>query len=623
MKIINQTFFSGSIQVWEGVELISFYNFFNMCKRGAKKGGWVVRWLGSGVVWWRQSRGIAGWGGLVVTVLLLSCRSEPTGPPYESQLAAQFDTTAVATAHPLASEVGADILRAGGNAIDAAVATQFALAVVYPRAGNIGGGGFLVLRLADGTAAALDYRERAPAAATRDMYLDAEGNPIDSLSRSGHWAVGVPGTVSGLAMAHERYGSLPWAQLVQPAVDLAREGFALSATEAERFRDYHDYFVHYNPTPNAFTGRSDWQAGMLFMQPDLAQTLERIRDRGAAGFYAGETADLLVAEMQRGGGLITHEDLRDYAALWREPIRSDYHDYQIIGMPPPSSGGVAVAQLLRLSDNYPLAEYGFHSTETIHLMAEIERRVYADRAKHLGDADFYPVPLDTLLDEGYLRRRMQSFDPLAASRSDSLAAGQFLMPESFETTHTSIVDAERNAVSVTTTLNLNFGSKVLVAGGGFFLNDEMDDFSAKPGTPNYFGLVGAEANAIAPGKRMLSSMSPTIVERDGELFLVLGAPGGSTIITAVYQVFLNIATFGMTTEEAVAAGRFHHQWLPDVLRTEEDVLPDSTVAALEALGHTVEQRGRMAVIKAIQVLPDGTLSVAADPRNPDDDVAGF
>ena len=566
----------------------------------------------------------AGWWlGILLGLALVSCRTERPPAPYATQLSARFDSAAVATAHPLASEVGADILRAGGNAIDAAVATQFALAVVYPRAGNIGGGGFMIIRRNDGTAAALDYRERAPAAATRDMYLDAEGNPVDSLSREGHRAVGVPGTVHGLALAHQRFGRLPWERLVQPAVDLARRGFALTPTEAERFRNYHEDFVHHNPAPNAFTAKSAWRSGDTFVQPDLARTLERIRDRGAPGFYTGETAELFVAEMARGGGLITHQDLVDYRAVWRTPIRSEYHNYHIIGMPPPSSGGVAVAQLLRISDNYPLTDYGFHTPRSVHLMAEAERRVYADRAQHLGDMDFYPVPLDTLLDEAYLRRRMQSFDPQRASVSDSLAAGQFLLPESFETTHTSIIDAERNAVSVTTTLNLNFGSKVLVAGAGFFLNDEMDDFSAKPGVPNYFGLVGAEANAIAPGKRMLSSMAPTIVERDGELFLVLGAPGGSTIITAVYQVFLNIAAFGMTPEAAVAAGRFHHQWLPDVLRAEEGTFSGATVAALENLGHTVEQRGRMAVIKAIQVLPDGTLAAAADPRNPDDDVAGY
>ena len=542
---------------------------------------------------------------------------------YDTQLSEKFNSAAVATAHPLSSEVGKEILQRGGNAIDAAVASQFALAVVYPRAGNLGGGGFMIIRLKDGTAAALDYRETAPAAADADMYLDENGDPIDSLSRSGHWAVGVPGTVAGLERAHQKYGRLPWAEVVQPSIDLARRGFRLSATEAERFNRYYEDFKHYNPIPNAFTQTSNWQAGDLFKQPDLARTLKRIRNHGSAGFYSGKTADLLVAEMQRGGGLITLDDLKAYQAKWRDPIRSEYQDYQIIGMPPPSSGGVAIAQLLRISDNYPLADYGFHTPQTIHLMSEIERRVYADRAQYLGDRDFYPVPLDTLLDENYLRGRMKSFNPKRASTSDSIAAGIFLLPESFETTHTSIVDAERNAVSVTTTLNLNFGSKVLVAGGGFFLNDEMDDFSAKPGVPNYFGLVGAEANAIAPGKRMLSSMSPTIIEREGELFMVIGAPGGSTIITAVYQVFLNVATFGMPVDRAVAAGRFHHQWLPDQIRSEADVFPDSTLQTLRSMGHEVEQRGRMAVIKAIQILPDGTIHAAADPRNPDDDVAGY
>ena len=559
---------------------------------------------------------------LIVLSFLLGCRTEQPPFEYATERSTLFDTAAVSCAHPLASAVGEDILRAGGNAVDAAVAVQFALAVVYPRAGNIGGGGFMVIRLNSGEAAALDYRERAPAAASRDMYLDAEGDPIDSLSRSGHWSVGVPGTVAGMVTAHERYGSLDWSQLVQPAIELARAGFRLSATEAERFQEYREEFLRYHADESVFL-KEQWRPGDLLVQTDLAESLERIRDQQAAGFYEGRTAELLVAEMQRGGGLITTTDLQEYRAVWREPIRGTYHNYELLSMPPPSSGGVALAQLLQISDNFPLASHGFHSPAAIHLMAEAERRVYADRANYLGDPDFVAIPLDTLLNEEYLRRRMAGFDPLRAGTSDSIQAGSFLMPESFETTHTSVVDGERNAVSVTTTLNLNFGSKVLVQGGGFFLNDEMDDFSAKPGTPNYFGLVGAEANAIAPGKRMLSSMSPTIVTREGELFLVLGAPGGSTIITAVYQVFLNIAAFGLPADEAVDAGRFHHQWLPDQIRVEEDALPEATIQALRDLGHEVEVRGKMAVIKAIQVLPDGRLHAVADGRNPDDDVAGY
>lgn len=552
----------------------------------------------------------------------LGCRSDPTPFDYLTEQSMLFDTAAVSCAHPLASEVGADILRAGGNAADAAVAVQFALAVVYPRAGNLGGGGFMVIRLNNGEATALDYRERAPAAAARDMYLDADGNPIDSLSRSGHLSVGVPGTVAGMVAAHARYGSLPWADLVQPAIELARRGFRLSPTEAERFNEYQEEFARYHAPGSVFL-KDEWRPGDRLKQEHLAETLERIRDNRRGGFYTGRTAELLVEEMQRGGGLITTADLKNYQAVWRNPVRGTYHNYELISMPPPSSGGVALAQLLQISDDYPLASLGFHSPEAIHLMAEAERRVYADRAEYLGDPDYFPIPLDTLLNEDYLRLRMADFDPKQAGTSERVRAGQFAMPESFETTHTSVVDGERNAVSVTTTLNLNFGSKVLVRGAGFFLNDEMDDFSAKPGTPNYFGLIGAEANAIAPGKRMLSSMSPTIVTREGELFLVLGAPGGSTIITSVYQVFLNIAAFGLPADEAVEAGRFHHQWLPDQIRIEEGALPEATITRLRSMGHEIEERGRMAVVKAIQVLPDGKLHAVADGRNPDDDVAGF
>ncbi|RMF22066.1 MAG: gamma-glutamyltransferase, partial [Bacteroidetes bacterium] len=344
---------------------------------------------------------------------------------------------------------------------------------------------------------------------------------------------------------------------------------------------------------------------------------------GFDGFYRGRTADLIVAEMERGGGLITHEDLADYRAAWRPPVEGDYKDYHIISMPPPSSGGVALLQLLTILENYPLAQWGFHSADAVHLMVEAERRVYADRAQHLGDMDFYPVPLDSLLDPNYLHLRMADFNPGKATPSDTVAAGRFqLAVESFETTHTSVVDPQGNAVSVTTTLNLNYGSKVVVQGAGFFLNDEMDDFSAKPGTPNYFGLVGAEANAIQPGKRMLSSMTPTIVEKDGRLFLVLGAPGGSTIITAVLQVFLNVVEFGLPLPEAVEAGRFHHQWLPDEIRVERDALPDSVLQELRRRGHSFREVNRMAVIKAIQVREDGRLWGAADPRNPDDHCEG-
>ncbi|MBB4078109.1 gamma-glutamyltranspeptidase/glutathione hydrolase [Lewinella aquimaris] len=553
-------------------------------------------------------------------LLFLGCRETPR-VDYEAQKSGTFPKAAIAGPHPLATEAGLDVLRRGGNAIDAAVAMQFAMAVVYPRAGNIGGGGFLVYRPADGEAITLDYREIAPAAASRDMYLDADGEVIADLSTRGHLAVGVPGTVAGIASMHERFGSLPWEELVQPAIDYASEGYRLSESEVSRLKSYHADFAAFNDqTPFS---DSTVVAGTQVQQPDLGATLIRIRDRGRAGFYEGETARLIVAEMESGGGLITAEDLRSYAPKWKAPITKDYKGYRIISMPPSSSGGVALAQMTEMLENYPLAEYGFHSPRAVQVTVEAMRRAYADRAEYLGDADFYPVPVDSLLDDHYLRARMADFRADTAGTSEAILAGPMPMKETYETTHISIVDSMGNAVSITTTLNGNFGSKVMVDGGGFFLNNEMDDFSAKPGVPNMFGLVGKEANAIQPGKRMLSSMTPTIVEQDGRLFMVLGAPGGSTIITAVLQTFLNVTEYGMDLPEAVAAPRFHHQWLPDEIKYEGGGLAKDTRDSLEALGYQFREVESMAVIKAILVMPDGTLRVAADPRNPDDDVAGY
>ena len=556
----------------------------------------------------------------LLVVLLFSCRPEPR-VDYEAHKSATFSTAAIAGPHPLATKVGLEILRKGGNAIDAAVAMQFAMAVVYPRAGNIGGGGFLVYRAADGKAITLDYRETAPAAASRDMYLDSAGNVAPDLSTRGHLAVGVPGTVAGIAAMHERFGSLPWPDLVQPAIDYATAGYRLSETEVGRLKRYHQDFLDFNDaTPFS---DSTVVAGTRVQQPELAATLTRIRNRGRAGFYDGETARLLVEEMQSGGGLITYEDLSNYTPKWKQPIAKDYKTYRILSMPPSSSGGVALAQMTEMLEAYPLAEYGFQSPRATQLTVEAMRRAYADRAEYLGDSDFYPVPVDSLLDDTYLRQRMADFRPDTAGTSTAIVAGQMAMKETFETTHISIVDSLGNAVSITTTLNGNFGSKVMVDGAGFFLNNEMDDFSAKPGVPNMFGLVGKEANAIQPGKRMLSSMTPTIIEQDGRLFLVLGAPGGSTIITAVLQTFLNVAEYGMDLPEAVAAPRFHHQWLPDQILVEPDALAGGTRDSLAALGYQFREVESMAVIKAIRVLPDGSLRAAADPRNADDDVEGY
>jgi gamma-glutamyltranspeptidase/glutathione hydrolase len=562
----------------------------------------------------------------IFSLILIStaCKHASERPPYEVVQSAVADSAMVVAEHPLAAKVGLDILRKGGNAVDAAIATQFALAVVYPRAGNIGGGGFMVVRLADGNAGALDYREKAPAAASRDMYLDAEGNVVEKMSKEGHLAVGVPGTVAGMEAAFKRYSKLQdWGQLLAPAIQLAKEGFAITESEAKRLNEYKEQFQKANADAGPFVKPAPWKMNDRLVQPALEHTLELIRDKGAAGFYEGETADRIVAEMQRGGGLITLEDLKGYEAKWRNPLVGSYKNYRIITMPPSSSGGVVLLQILHMLERFPLREYGFQSAKSVHAIVEAERRAYADRAKYLGDSDFYPVPVDSLLQPQYLATRIADFDSTKATPSGQVGPVIKTGVESYETTHTSIVDEMGNAVSVTTTLNLNYGSKVIVQGAGFFLNDEMDDFSAKPGVPNYFGLVGAEANAIQPGKRMLSSMTPTIVEKDSSLFMVVGAPGGSTIITAVLQTFLGVTEYGQSLEAAVWAPRFHHQWLPDVITCEQAAIDTTVRKQLWAMGHKLENVDRMALIKAIEVLPDGRLQGVGDNRNADDDAEGY
>ena len=560
------------------------------------------------------------WVLVIIGWLFCQCREVPK-VNYVAEKTGVFSTVGIVGPHPLATEVGLDVLRRGGNAIDAAVAVQFAMAVVYPRAGNLGGGGFLVYRGSDGRALSLDYRERAPAAADRDMYLDGAGDVLPGLSTRGHRAVGVPGTVAGIATMHERLGFLPWPVLLQPAIDLATNGYRLSAAEIGRLKRYHTDFQEFNDhTPFS---DSTAVAGTLVRQPDLAATLQRIQENGAPGFYTGHTATLIEREMQSGGGLITKTDLADYAATWREPITKAYKQYRLISMPPSSSGGVALAQMAEMLEPIPLSGYGFHSTAATHATVEAMRRAYADRAEYLGDSDYYPVPLDSLLADDYLTGRMADYRPDSASQSSAVELGLQQMKETFETTHISIIDSLGNAVSITTTLNGNFGSKVMVDGAGFFLNNEMDDFSAKPGVPNMFGLVGKEANAIQPGKRMLSSMTPTIIERDGRLFMVLGAPGGSTIITAVLQTFLNVAEYGMDLPAAVAAPRFHHQWLPDRVLHEPDAFTPQVADSLQRMGHELKEVQAMAVIKALLVRPDGKIVAAGDARNPDDDVAGY
>lgn len=523
----------------------------------------------------------------------------------------------VVTAHPEATRVGVEILRRGGTAMDAAIAVQFALAVVYPGAGNIGGGGFMIVRKADGTTATLDFREKAPALATHDMFLDSAGNVIDKLSTRGHLAAGVPGVVAGMVQAYERYGTLPFADLVQPAVDLARNGFALTSMEAEKFNGIRADVKQYSTTPPWIAERAVWEKGDTVVIGDLARTLERIRDNGRDGFYAGATAESIVIEMQRGGGLISYEDLRSYKAVWREPVVGTFKGYKIISMAPPSSGGIALLQLLQSVESYPLSDDGWNLPRTVHLMTEAERRVYADRAAHLGDPDFYTVPQKELLQPDYNRQRMSDVSPDRATPSASVQAGTILPRESEETTHFSIVDQWGNAVSVTTTLNSSFGSTVVVGGAGFLLNNEMDDFSVKPGVPNLYGLVGGEANAVHPEKRMLSSMTPTIVEKEGKLFMVVGTPGGSTIMTSVFQTILNVTEHGMTMQEAVNAKKFHHQWLPDILFYEEGAFTHETIEALQAMGHKLQQREPIGRVEAILVHENSLLEGAADPRGDD------
>lgn len=561
----------------------------------------------------------------VIIFAVASCRTNEAPTSYDIQKTAITDNAMVVSAHPLATQVGVDILKKGGNAVDAAIAVQLALAVVYPNAGNIGGGGFMIFRDSAGNAKALDYREKAPMSASRDMYLDSLGK-VTQKSVEGHLAVGVPGTVAGLFAAHQ-YANLDFKLLIQPAINLAENGFVLTAQQAQVLNDKREGIIKNNPnnpTAKVFWQPNDgWSAGGRIIQPALANTLRRVRDIGQAGFYEGETAELIVQEMQKGGGIITKEDLKNYQAKWRVPVSFDYDDYKIFSMPPPSSGGVALAQLLGMVEPFPLDEYGFHSVAAVHAMVEAERRAYADRAKHMGDADFFYVPANALINEDYLKTRMKDFDADVASLSADISAGNALpFRESKETTHLSVVDAAGNAVAVTTTLNTNFGSKVVVEGAGFFLNNEMDDFSAKPGTPNFYGLVGGEANAIMPQKRMLSSMTPTIIEKDGELFMVVGTPGGSTIITSVFQVFLNVAEFDMSMSEAVAAKRFHHQWLPNKVNFEAGAFPIDTLKALEAMGHTLEMVSPIGRVEAILVTENGQLEGAADPRG-DDHAAGF
>jgi gamma-glutamyltranspeptidase/glutathione hydrolase len=530
----------------------------------------------------------------------------------------------VVSTHPVASDIGLAILKKGGNAIDAAVAVNFALAVCHPSAGNIGGGGFLVYRDKSGNVKALDYREKAPSAANRDMYLDAEGKIIPGKSMTGIFSVGVPGTVAGMHEMHDKLGKLPWKVLLQPAVELASKGLLLTVREARGLNRQRVEFLKENPGKTYLLSEEgkEWKAGDLLVQADLAACLERIARKKSSGFYRGQTASLIVKEMKGKNGLITKKDLKNYQAIWRTPIKSQYKNYQIIGMPPPSSGGVALAQLLQMVAPYTFKKWGPSSDSTIQVMVEAERRVYADRSNWLGDPDFVKVPVNELIDSMYTSSRMGQMNFNQATKSSDILAGVFPGYESPETTHYSIVDGEGNAVSITTTLNNSYGSKVFVGGAGFLLNDEMDDFSAKAGSPNLYGLIGSKANEIQPNKRMLSSMTPTIVEENGQLKMVVGTPGGATIITSVFQVVLNTLEMGMNMQQAVEYPRFHHQWMPDKITAEPARFSEAQQERLKAKGYTFSPVSAIGLVEGILVLPNGNLQGGADSRG-DDKVSAY
>ncbi len=521
---------------------------------------------------------------------------------------------AVVSAHALASEIGVNILKQGGNAVDAAIATQLALAVVFPGAGNIGGGGFMIVHLSNGKNMAIDFREVAPGKASRDMYLDANGNPDPKLSQEGHLAVGVPGSVAGM-FAALKYAKFPFKKLVQPAIDLAENGFVISDDEARSFNSAKADFIKLNTTVPLFVKDTPWKAGDTLVQKDLANTLKRIRDNGAKGFYEGETARLIVQEMKRGKGLVSAADLKSYKPIVREPLMFNYKGNTIVTMPLSSSGGILLEQMMKMSSMENIDKMKFETPQSVQLMTEIERRAFADRAKYLGDPAFVKVPVKTLVSDAYLRKRMSDYKPGVAGNSKDVKEG-FIGNESNETTHFDVLDKDGNAVSETTTLNGWFGSKTVVAGAGFFLNNEMDDFSAKPGAPNMYGAVGAEANAIAPHKRMLSSMTPTIVLKNNKPWIIVGTPGGTTIPTSVYQTLIDIIDFNMNPEDAVNDPKFHHQWLPDELYVENTF--DTNVSdALKKMGYKISIKFGIGRTEVIMQEPNGVITGVADNRGED------
>ena len=547
-------------------------------------------------------------------------KAHPSINPYHYEMAKEksFDHAAVASAHALASMIGAAIMQEGGNAFDAAIAVQFSLAVVFPEAGNIGGGGFMLARKVNGELIGLDFREEAPAKASKDMYLDEKGNPYADKSTRGALASGIPGSVAGMFSAHA-YAKLPMAQLIEPAIELAEFGFVVSESEAKGLNSNRNSFIKFSSSASAFTKKENWKAGDTLIQTELAATLKRIQANGAAGFYEGPTASMIVKEMAHSGGIINLNDLKNYAPKYRTPIEFDYKGHHIISFAPPSSGGILLAQMMKMIAPFDIAKMGNNTAATVSLMVEAQRRAYADRAEHMGDPDFWKVPTKTLISDTYVKQRMSDYVAGVKGTSKLTNAGQ--IHESEQTTHFSVIDKDGNMVAITTTLNDSYGNKTIVAGAGFILNNEMDDFSIKPGVPNMYGAIGGEANAIQAGKRMLSSMTPTLVTVNNQPFLTIGSPGGTTIPNQVYEGLVDIIDLKMSLKQSIDGPRFHHQWMPDNIMLESD-FPEATEQALKAMGYTIMKRGRFGRMDGVQITSDGKRMAAGDKRG-DDSVAGY